>query len=561
MKRIIISLLIFSFFGIKLFAQIKNDSALEMVGRTWGFLKYYHPELGQMTINWDSLLVSKLPDDAKTISTSTATDIIEELLHSVGDVPDCSTCNKEFGEQDAINLNWSWIKAGKYLRTSQAKQLMRIRDHRQPAPNLYIQDWIKTNGSFRINEFVMDAQYDSWSLMKDYRYRLAALFHYWNVIEYFFPYKHSANPDWDLVLRKGLDRFMEAGSAAALQMAMLWLSNQLNDSHANGSTSSFIVQNLFGNRKLPLDLLIIEDSLVLVRDITSDSLAKKLGIQPGDELVGADGKPIFELFQADAPYVAASHPEAKNAYLCYYFTVDTQQVTRLGFRRGGKLFEQTVQRYSFQRLADFQQEVSHSLVRTVGPNKEFLYLSLEKIPSKAELKTFIKGAKKSKGIVLDLRHHGMFRGTAMKLTEIFCPPDAPLAIEFHPDYDYPGSLSNRKMQRAKGNLSKDLAALPLVLLVGNNVLSRDEYFIMHLQTHPKSYTIGTPTGGALATLGRVSMPLGFKAHFTQHGMTYPDGTAIFGKGVKLDRRIFLTKESIAQQQDLSLEEAIKYLTQ
>lgn len=63
-------------------------------------------------------------------------------------------------------------------------------------------------------------------------YRLLTLFRYWNMINYFFPFKYALNQNWNQVLVDMIPLFREAPDVTSYHMAMMELVGRVNDSHA-----------------------------------------------------------------------------------------------------------------------------------------------------------------------------------------------------------------------------------------------------------------------------------------------------------------------------------------
>ena len=64
-------------------------------------------------------------------------------------------------------------------------------------------------------------------------YRLLALFRYWNVINYFFPYKHLIDRPWSTVLTDFIPRFATNTSALDYQMTIAEMVVRMQDSHGS----------------------------------------------------------------------------------------------------------------------------------------------------------------------------------------------------------------------------------------------------------------------------------------------------------------------------------------
>ena len=108
--------------------------------------------------------------------------------------------------------------------------------------------------------------------------RILALFTYWNVIEYFFPYKYLMDQKWDKTLDEMLPTFIEAKNDDVFYSVFQKLTVKLNDSHAvfyrypsAGSAKKF----------LPAKGKIIDEKMIIT-EILNDDLAKADDIKIGD---------------------------------------------------------------------------------------------------------------------------------------------------------------------------------------------------------------------------------------------------------------------------------------
>jgi hypothetical protein len=75
-------------------------------------------------------------------------------------------------------------------------------------------------------------------------YRLLALFRYWNVVNYFFPYKHLIGESWETVLPRYIPKFEANKDALDYQLTVRELVSEMRDSHgglrnANAATEKF----------------------------------------------------------------------------------------------------------------------------------------------------------------------------------------------------------------------------------------------------------------------------------------------------------------------------------
>ncbi len=82
---------------------------------------------------------------------------------------------------------------------------------------------------------------------------------------------------------------------------------------------------------------------------------------------------------------------------------------------------------------------------------------------------------------------------------------------------------------------------------------------MCLQTIPHSITIGSQTAGADGVVTAIPMGGKLTISYSGYGIYYPDKTPTQRRGVRIDIPVKKTVESAVKDQDLALEEALKYL--
>ncbi|MEM9984651.1 MAG: S41 family peptidase [Bacteroidota bacterium] len=526
--------------------------------------------MASKTYNWDSVLVAALPRDSSLMDVARSQQVVDRLLAVAGPVPDCQVCPPEFDSAQAFNADWAWMERNTLLRSDQMLQLQRIRDQREPWENRYIQTWLPSN-YWNLDQFVMDSSYDSTEYF-DYRHRLLTLFHYWNVIQYFFPYRHRANPDWDQTLLAGVTRFIAAASKYDFHLAMTWVANQINDSHANASGSRYIAESWFGTYMLPFRLRLIQDSQVVVSEIWVDSLMQGRDIQLGDQVIEVDGRDVWEVIRDDSAYIAASNEWRRLFFSLSYLSADTQKEAMLTMVREDSAFEAKIKRIStsasisapaLEPWAWLDEKDASGILRA----------NLGSFHSNGEARRFLRNARKARAVILDARDMALPDMPLMqKIANEFSPPevsflyrDTLFASYFLSSYEYPGYLTtydpDPRLNDKRNQMQAPYYRRPVVLIVGPKLQSKAEKVVMYLQTNPNSYTIGEPTSGALGAVGKILMPGGFYAAFTQHGMTYADGTPIFGRGVKLNETVLPTQVDIQAGRDPVLERAIEYLNE
>ena len=109
---------------------------------------------------------------------------------------------------------------------------------------------------------------------KDENLRLLTLFRYWNLVEYFFPYKYQTDIKWDEVLNKMTSKFLSSKTELEFHLAILELVVNLNDSHAGFATDP--IRELFGAKWFPVRFKIIEGKAIITEFLTIHLPKKKV---------------------------------------------------------------------------------------------------------------------------------------------------------------------------------------------------------------------------------------------------------------------------------------------
>ena len=135
-------------------------------------------------------------------------------------------------------------------------------------------------------------------------YRLLALFRFWNVINYFFPYKNLIDEPWDNILPRYIPRFEANKDALDYQTTLHELAAETQDSHVGvrGATKFF---EKLGDFSLPINVQRVENQTVV-----TSVLDEKVGVKVGDVVLAIDGEPVERRREYFGCLFAASTPQA-----------------------------------------------------------------------------------------------------------------------------------------------------------------------------------------------------------------------------------------------------------
>ena len=123
-------------------------------------------------------------------------------------------------------------------------------------------------------------------------YRLLALFRYWNVINYFFPYKQLIDRPWSTVLTDFIPRFATNTSALDYQTTIAEMVVRMQDTHGSARGVQALNDHL-GGFAPPVRLASAGGALA-VAELLDTQAADGAGLAPGDVILAIDGTPVAE---------------------------------------------------------------------------------------------------------------------------------------------------------------------------------------------------------------------------------------------------------------------------
>ena len=261
----------------------KTIEDLELLGKIWGFLKYHHPAIAKGNYNWDYELFRILPTYLTNNSKAERDKILLTWIDKFGSVHICKDC-KETASNAFLKPDHSWINND--LDDRLKEKLFYIYHNRYQGDQFYIRLFPGIGNPEFLNE-------DSYLNMPypDAGFRLLALYRYWNMIQYFFPYKHLTDKRWSDTLKEYIPLFINAKNELEYELAAVKIIGEIQDSHANlwGDNDKMI--QLKGTFYPPVHVRFIEDKLV-VDEYYNDELKKEAGLRIGDIITHINGKTI-----------------------------------------------------------------------------------------------------------------------------------------------------------------------------------------------------------------------------------------------------------------------------
>lgn len=548
MKKTIF-LLIILFCGNNIFAQneLTETEKLATTAKIWGFLKYYHPEVADGKYNWDEELFKILPKVKKSNDKEQLSQIYLEWIDGLRKIKKCNNCNKN-NELEYFNKNFdlNWIDNSNLLTKKLSEKLKFIETNRHQGKKYYVSVAHKNVGNIDITNEIEYKNFD-W---KNEDLRLLTLFRYWNIVEYFFPYKYQTDTNWNDVLDKMIPKFLHPKDETDFHLAILELIVSIDDSHG-GFAPTDKTNTFFGYYWIPAKFKLI-DCKAIITGFYNDTLAKIDDLRIGDIITKVDNQEVGTIFKQKEKYINGSNISRKEANAYYSIFNGSSDSVQIKFIRNGKAFNKSIKRYLFKDF-DYNWKDEGEKYKILDENIGYVNMGVIKIKDVADIMENLKG---TKAIIFDIRNYP--NGTMYSIANYITSTRNDFYKVTYPDLNYPGKFIWRNGSQCGENGELKYKG-KVVLLVNEKSQSHAEFTTMCLQTGDNVITIGSQTSGADGNVSRIEMVGGFKTAISGIGIFYPDNTETQRKGVKIDIEIKPTIQGIIDGKDEVLEKAIEYI--
>ena len=565
-------------------SQIEEDfliTNLELLGKIWGFLKYHHPEVGKGKYDWDDELFQFLPEFMNVNDTRQRDESLLRWIEKYGELPVCTTCKET---ADAYQKpDFSWVENGNMSAVLKEK-IKEIYQNRHQGTHYYIKKAYYDGNP----EFINEQPYST--SFPDKNLRLLALYRYWNIIQYFFPYKYLTDKNWDEVLREYIPKFINAKTALEYQLTVLQLAGETNDTHARhflGANEIDLlrgtryapfrtneIDSLRGTRYAPFRVRFIENKLT-VTDYFKPELKETAGLEIGDFITHINGKEIEYIIDSIKSYYPASNEAARMYYIATDLVRSNNHSIHIVYNSSGtiKQKELTLYERSDLNMNEISNKLSYDSIMIDKDSMFIGYITLETI-NETEISHIKKSFMNAKGIIIDIRNYPA-TFVPFSLGNYFTSKRKPFARFTTANLNNPGEfnfsrnasfLDNNAGNRYSSNIfetprSEKYFQGKLVVIVNEETISQAEYTAMAFRAGDNTVIIGSQTQGADGNVSFIPLPGGLKAGISGIGVYYPDGRGTQRIGIVPDIEVKPTIKGIIDGKDELLEKAIEIINQ
>jgi C-terminal processing protease CtpA/Prc len=528
--------------------QIDN---LVTLGRVWGFLKYHHPVVTAGKRQWDYELLRKIPAILAAPDRTHANEVIVQWIDSLGEIPVCEAgkCAPAPSADAYLKPDLDWIRDSATLGSELSLRLQRIYQNRPRSPQFYVAIPLPPRPGNP--SFSHELSYTAVTF-PDSGFQLLALFRWWNIMQYWAPYRVDAGQNWPAVLAEFIPKLALARDRTAYQLAMFELIAKANDTHAN-LWSSLDVRPPVGKCALPVDLRFIDGHGVVTGFVGKDPTAES-PLRIGDILESFDGTPVSKLTEQWTRFYADSNVAARRRDMARYLTRGECKPVDITVQRDGKPAELRADRKAEQEPGNPRwHDLPGDTFRLLSPDVAYLKLSTIRA---ADVPSYLDRAANTKGLVIDIRNYPS-EFVPFALGSHLVKDHTSFATFTVGDVANPGTFDFRETEAIDPAPSHYNGKV--VILVDETSISQAEYTAMALRVAPGAIVVCSTTAGADGNVSAIPLPGGLSTIISGIGVFYPDRRPTQRIGIIPDIEARPTIAGIKAGRDEVLETAIRQI--
>jgi C-terminal processing protease CtpA/Prc len=523
--------------------QIDN---LVTLGKVWGFLKYHHPQVTSGERHWDYDVFRVLPAVLAAPDHAAANGAIQKWIEQLGPVNSCNPCAKLDPKDLYYAPDLDWLANQVLLGADVSQTLRSIHDNRLPDKQFYVS---KVPGIGN-PKFEHELTYSDHKF-PDAGFQLLALYRFWNIIEYWSPYRDLVAKDWNSVLAEFIPRIARAKNVEDYRLEMLALIAEARDGHAN-LWESFNDRPPVGKCQLPVTVRFIDHQPV-VTALSSAEAGTETELKVGDVVTALDGVPVAKLLETWRRYHPASNDAARLGDIGRAFTRGECGALTVALRRDQQPMILKLNRTT--PVPAYPGILTHDLP---GPtfrllSKDVAYLKLSSVKSE-DAASYVQQSAGTKGLIIDIRNYPS-SFMVFALGDLLVNQETPFSMLTECDLANPGAFHWRPTEPL--NPQAPHYSGKVVILVDETSMSQAEFTAMAFRSAPGAIVVGSTTAGADGNVSPFPLPGGLHTQISGVSVFYSDKTPTQQIGIVPNVKVTPTIAGIRAGRDEVLEEALR----
>ncbi len=485
--------LIITLFFSNCFSQTVHDTVyhkrLYYLCKVWGHVKYYHTQVANGSVNWDDELISAISAVKNANTNEDYNEVIETMIGNAGEMGQGNTTPPAIPDSLNNNSDISWME--NLVLSADVKLMMNTITQRfSPQNNIYV-------GSDN-NMFSADTLYFTSDNYPSEEIRLLGLFRYWNIIHYFFPYKHIMDQKWDSTLYQFIPKILSNEDALDYHSTVKELVCYINDSHAGFSSDVWLAS--IGPYYPPFLVRFIDNESVIIKVMEGVT-----SVKVGDIVKEIDGIDMQYLRDSLRKYASGSNDAVIERTLNYTALRGDEGSFTVKVDDGNSIHTETLQRNASNfALFDESTGPSYAMVNNEkGCQVGIVDMALLEV---SEIYQMFQDLWNTDAIIFDVRNYP--KGTLWVLVDYLFTTSIDIANFTIPDVTYPGRFFWTLANIGSGTYNPYSGKV--ILLFDERTQSQAEYTCMGLEQFPDAIKVGSTTSGADGNTLMLYFPETFK---------------------------------------------------
>ncbi|MCL1827598.1 MAG: S41 family peptidase, partial [Candidatus Cloacimonetes bacterium] len=398
-------------------------------------------------------------------------------------------------------------------------------------------------------------------IFPDAGFRLLAVYRYWNMIQYFFPYKYQTDKDWNDVLKEYIPIFLSVENRLEYELASIQCIGEVCDTHAGLYDGRGAIEESWGKYYAPFRVAFIEKKLVVV-DYYNPEYKDTIGLEIGDIITHINSESIEDIVERQRKYYPASNELARLRRMALNMvrsTKDTINITLIGNDARIIPITKNIQLYESSSL-DIYDLFHWYGIDDSGKSYRHIdddigYITLASIQNE-EIPIIREEFLDKKGIIIDIRNYPTSFMPFILGSYFVSEPTTFVKVTIG-SINNPGEFSFRESAEIPD--TGETFQGKLIVIVNEISQSQAEWTAMAFRAGNNTTIIGSTTAGADGNVSEIYLPGGLETCISGIGVYYPDGTQTQRIGIVPDIWIEPTIEGIRQGRDELLEKAIELI--
>lgn len=524
--------------------QIDNLAAL---GQVWGLLKYFHPAVAAGQRDWDAELLQQLPLVLDCRSAAARSRVLSAWVSRLGPVPPCAGCGASPARpvQQATDLRWLETRR---FSPALRRQLQFISANRYQGPAYYARPTPLGNPDYSQEKPYAEQACPPAGL------RVLALCRYWNIVQYYYPYRYTLPEDWAGVLPELLPRFVAAGTPLAYRHALLRLFTRVQDGHSRFHPAEPLLEAERGSYQVAASVQFLDEQAVITA-VRRDVPGPASPLAPGDVITHYAGTVVGELLRQRLSETPGSNRAAQLHVIAQNLLFGPAPQVEMQVLRAGQPLRLTVPCVAVGQLPPATPAPADSTYRFLTP--EVGYIDMARI-TRAGLPNIMRAFAHTKGIVIDQRNYpGEF--VSWLLPTYFLERPTVFAKYTAVDASCPGRFVWLPADTLRAVGPGRAYRGRVVVLLNESSRSQAEFTAMGLRASDHCILLGSQTAGADGDVSRLTLPGGLKVIVGGLGVYYPDGRETQHIGLVPDVPLRPTIEGLRAGRDELRERAVQLI--